>query len=194
MNKIRYALITVIIFALSTNSSHSETIVSTKYANYQISGNNINEIQTDLLTKGFKHKSGNIFTAETSAKFAWKYNFTKSQNGCSIKSVDVEVEIIYSLPQLVNYEDLKQDNKTEWGRYANSTYTHEQGHAKISIETAKEIEWEARNIIPKDGCGEMARAANKLISNVLKRHEYKNLAYDNETGHGTTQGAVFASK
>ena len=192
MNKIRYIL-GILVVVLSASTSFAETKVSTIYANYPISGHNIHEIRQDLLVSGLKDGHGGVFAAKTSPKFTWKYNFAKTANGCFIKSTDVEVEITYQLPEPSNYEDLNNTDKTEWTRYSTAVYQHEKGHANLSIETAKEIEWEARNILPKSSCGEVARTANMLISNILNNHEHNNLAYDTKTTHGVVQGAVFAA-
>jgi predicted secreted Zn-dependent protease len=192
MNKIRI-IAGILVIILSANISHAEIVVSKKYKNYPIRGNNLHEIQKSLVLHGLKDEHGGIFAAKTTPKFTWKYNFVQTANSCSLKSTDVEVEITYQLPKLSGYETLNEADKTEWLRYSAATYKHEQGHANFSIETAKEIESEAKNIPPKSNCGEIARIANMLISEILNHHERDNIAYDTQTAHGVSQGAVFAS-
>lgn len=194
MNKIKHILYILLVIMTTTGVAYAETIISTTYAKYPVTGINIDEIKNSLLTNGIHDAYGNVFTANTNPTFAWKYKFAKSKSGCSIKSVDIEVQISYKMPELTDYKNLSDPDKAEWDRYYTATYQHEQGHAKLSLEAAKEIEWEATNIIPKESCGEMARTANMIISNIFTHHEQKNLAYDNKTGHGTTQGAMFAAK
>ncbi len=172
--------------------SEAKTIIATIYANYPVSGSNIEEIKQSMLLNAMQDDHGNKFTAKTSPKFSWNYKFAENSNGCKIENTDIEVAITYQLPEIAGNVQLNDDDMQKWQKYAAATFKHEQGHAALSIETAKEIEWEATNMLPKASCGEAARTANMLIGNILNRHERNNLAYDTQTAHGVTQGAVFA--
>lgn len=186
MSKIRILFGILTVVNLSANISYAETRVSTIYTNYPISGNNINEIKQAIQASGLKDGNRSVFVAKTSPKFVWQYNFMQSELGCSIKSVDIDVEITYQIPQLMNYDSLDKANKDQWNSYYNAAYQHENGNANLGFWIAKEMELEAKNIPPKNNCGEVARAANMMISNIFNRHERNNITY--ETANSITQG------
>jgi predicted secreted Zn-dependent protease len=194
MRRIRNIISVAAIIMLFACVSYAETKTATIYAYYPITGDNIDEIRHTLQINGLKDSENHVFTAKTTPKFTWKYNFSESAMGCSIKSTNVEVEITYQLPKLLNYDNLSASDKAEWDRYYANTYKHEQGHTQISTETAKKIEWETQNILPKSTCGETARTANLLVSNILNNHDKDNLNYDAVTNHGVQQGAVLIAK
>jgi predicted secreted Zn-dependent protease len=183
------AIIIFIILILQASNSYAETFIITKYKNYPIGGHNIEEIRQSLLNNGLKDAHGNIFAAETTPKFTWKYNFGQSENGCFIKSADVELQITYQLPQ-VSPAELNDKAKKEWDIYYNAIKMHEDGHAEIMREAANDLAIKLEQLPTAATCSKMAIIANLRAFAILKKQDQANVDYDLATNHGTWQGAT----
>lgn len=182
-----YSFLAIVLFGVN---SYAEVSVHYKYNGYQVAGNSLADIQKSIVNSEVRAEDGYAYTAKTTPKFIWKYNFLPANGMCSIKSVDVDVEISYYLPELSNINGLSGKDKKEWRRFYNAVYRHEKGHADLSINAAKELEWEATSVSPKPSCAEAARTANMLISFAMQRHDKEQIVYDSRTNHGTSQYAV----
>jgi predicted secreted Zn-dependent protease len=165
--------------------------IMVSYADYKVQGDNIREIQQSILQNGIEAKAGLKFAAMTHYDVYWKPVFTKNAYGCQVAAIDTAVAIKYHMPVLVTNASLSGDARGQWQQYYQSLKTHEQGHAAIGIEAAKFIEWEAKNLLPKADCSDMEAAVNDMARKILDRYDAENIRYDQDTGHGHTQGAYF---
>jgi predicted secreted Zn-dependent protease len=104
------------------------------------------------------------------------------------------VRVRYTLPQWVDWPRADKALQGEWKRYFGALAIHESGHAGYGIAAAKEMvrlvnsgEWRAPE--RKELKARIDEACNKT----LREFRAQEVAYDEKTDHGRTQGARLKS-
>jgi predicted secreted Zn-dependent protease len=69
---------------------------------------------------------------------------------------------------------------------------HEHGHRDIAEAAANDLARTLEALPGHPSCDALAAAARNAASTLLARHAQTQIAYDRETGHGATQGAVLS--
>lgn len=120
------------------------------------------------------------------------YDLTSQPQGdaCAVGGVRVSLTVTTRLPQLdPDHSDLAV--KTRWGDFSAALRTHEQGHQRIAEEGAQQLEDELRGLGTADSCPALERRASERFADVSHAIQQRQQAYDQGTGNGRSQGAVF---
>lgn len=89
---------------------------------------------------------------------------------------EVTVKITYTYPNWTDYEDADEDLQGYWNAFIANLRIHEHGHGDHGLQAGFEIE--------ETGCVEDPYG-------IIEKWGSQDTAYDKETKHGETQGAVF---
>lgn len=183
-------MIAVLILGLATVVGAEPTIMI-DYDYYDIEGQTADELREQMNIYGVVWSNGNIYDAYTGWNVKWHYQYRLINEGCSISSVETTLYVDFRLPRWKNYSDGPSGLKRKWDAYMRSLRRHEDGHKKIGLTAAAEIERSLIEMEPAATCDDMAERANKLGRRILAEYAEKEKAYDARTNFGETQGAVF---
>jgi predicted secreted Zn-dependent protease len=180
--------------SLSSFSAQAKPKVVVKYKEYKVKGKNMSEIQRSIRSNGLRSANGMVYSADTDYNMLWSFKFNENTNGCSITAAETTVIITYTMPKMV-YDGMEElGTGPQWDAFYNSLKTHEEGHANIAIEAADDIEKAVATQLPAHKtCKEMEAAANALAISLAQKSQNDNIAYDEATHHGETQGALFVA-
>ena len=158
--------------------------VSKKTIFYSVYGLNGNEIRNSMNSK----RSGS-YDAYTKWDIKWNYKWKNAGDKCKTSSLDVSIFVSYTLPKWKDEDKAGIDVKKKWSAYYKALLKHEQGHAKIGLKAANEIE----NILLslRADCYSFENIANAKAKAIIKKYGKIEDEYDRSTNHGMKNGAVF---
>ena len=133
---------------------------------------------------------GQQFFGMTEWEVSAGYRPVEGAAGCAIDDLTVQVEITTHLPQWRRAAAAPQELKGAWDQFLSALDRHEHGHRALAEEAAEAIRHRLLSV-STPACDRLDPMAQREMSAVMREYEARNLAYDSETGHGRTQGAVW---
>ena len=158
---------------------------------YDVEGDTETELRAQLDARGPEDTGGQRHDAYTAWHVTWKFPFSEGAEGCSTGPVTTAVHINITLPRWRGPEDERDPLVRRWRRYLDALKEHESGHRETGFRAATDITETLPALPPKPTCEQADEAANAAAREVLERYRAGDIAYDAETRHGATQGAVF---
>ena len=180
------------LFAGDGGSVMCELNVRERYEYYDIIGNNIDELQKQMNKNGTRWHDGIVYTGLTSWKIDYVYDITSKNGRYAVKSASTKVDIVYRMPRMrLAVPDLELT--ALWNGYQERLQHHEFGHKDLAVKAASEVN-EILATMPSYGSAdELAQEVTRRAEEKFKRLKQIQVAYDHETRHGETQGAVLPS-
>ncbi len=128
--------------------------------------------------------------ASTGWRVAWNYDYLVRSDGYVLRCFNVRVQVTFTLPLWLDSERADKTLQEEWKRYYAALQIHESGHAGFAIAAGKEMlrrmnsrEWRAADR------KELKAAIDDECNKTLQEFRTQEVAYDEKTNHGRTQGA-----
>jgi predicted secreted Zn-dependent protease len=136
------------------------------------------------------HEPGSRYYALTRWQLASDWSVRPSTRGCEVVNGDVSVMITMTLPMLAT-AGASADTLKRFNTFIEKTILHENGHAEIALQGARDYQRALGNHSAASNCD----ALKTQLSDLFRRHfnsiDRANRDYDAKTKHGLTQGAVF---
>ena len=154
---------------------------------YPIHGTTAADLRAQMNECGIRD-GGITVDGRTNWYVSWNFGLDGS-SGCHVTWTKVHVLVDMYLPQ---WEEASGSAiEPQWNRYLTALIDHEGGHMQHGIDAANETASAISSLPPAATCDEMDTQANQAGQRVLAAFNQQDVAYDDETGHGRTQGAVF---
>lgn len=167
--------------------------IDEKYDFYDIKGTSIAELKHQMKQGGTKWNDGKVYAALTTWDIQYDYEIIEKNGSYSIKSVATDISVVYILPNRVTAEaDAPDLQAVEWRKYMDRLKEHEYGHKDISVKTAAEINEALASLGSFSSRADLDKSAKLLVEAKFKQLKKLQIAYDEETQHGITQGAILA--
>lgn len=175
---------------MDTNASNPglKQDIDTHY--YEVYGHSAEEVRAQLNACGAT-SNGEAYDAYTSYYINWAYNPKTVAGGCNIQDVAVGAKIDYFYPKWEDPGNTQGDLVDRWQNYMANLIIHEEIHKDIAISGAQAIFDTLSSLPNSSNCSEALTSASDTAHALFTEYDNKNKAYDEETQHGLTQGAVF---
>lgn len=121
---------------------------------------------------------------------SWRYRSVPTATHCTLTDVRVSLMSRILLPEWSDRDAADPELVRAWGEFLEGLRTHELGHRALAYRAAAEIERELRRHTAP-GCEFIGRNANDRGDFIVSRYRAAQDRYDEETGRGRTQGAVW---
>jgi predicted secreted Zn-dependent protease len=130
---------------------------------------------------------GQVYHSATAWFLDWKVRPQPTVDGrCRVGEVRIELHGRMVLPRLTGASSGQQ---RVFDDYLVHLREHELGHFEIGREAARELEREFYALPPARDCSALEAAARYAGARMLPKYEAMGDTYDQQTGHGRTQGA-----
>jgi predicted secreted Zn-dependent protease len=182
-------ILALILFAPAADARGPK--VQTTYEYYDIGGKSAPDIREKLNFNGVKWTDGKIYDAVTRWYVRWNYRFENVDGRCRIASVVTHVDVVIKMPRWTSRDAADETLQDRWDGYIRALHEHELGHRGFGVRAAAEIEETISRLDPQLDCAALGAAANAAGHNILEKYRREEIAYDRNTRHGFTQGAVF---
>ena len=157
---------------------------------YPVGGNTVAEINTQI--GKCKPPSAGRYAAITRYSLNYSYTASKQADGlCRLARVSVGIHVAVALPGWTPGPGAAPGLADAWQAYVAALTLHEQGHVDRDVQSAQQLRSDLEALGESD-CATLNVQVSALATKSGVALAQANLDYDNETGHGATQGAVLA--
>jgi predicted secreted Zn-dependent protease len=129
------------------------------------------------------------YTGETSYSLSWQYNTSVGNNGCTVTNVQVGIHIATALPAWQSTTQAASGLAGRWQQFASALTTHEHGHAVLDANYAAALVQQLGTLGVMN-CNNITGTIQNTVDSTVRAMNTANDAYDQQTDHGATQGAV----
>jgi len=165
--------------------------VSTYYVYYGITGSTPDELRAQMDRFGYTDELGHHWDAYTKWDVHWSYPYSTTVGGCATGPVEVEVEVVFVLPQWDDPEKGPVDLAQRWNTYLAALQRHEDGHKDIAVEAGCEVLRALDSLAVYASCSELEQTADAIAESTLELYRQHEDTYDRQTDHGAMQGVGF---
>lgn len=164
-------------------------VVRSDEDHYTIFGSTAAELRRSMRESG-PTENGRRWDGYTTWNVQWRFRYAMRTGSCRITTMTVEYDSHIVLPRWTAPAGAPAPLRREWNEFARALRAHEEGHRNIGAEAARQV---MRRIgaLTLPSCTHMAAEANALGHRTLDEFRGRQRQYDEETGHGRTQGAVW---
>ena len=131
------------------------------------------------------------FTGWTRWRLRWRIEPERRDGLCHPGPVDVHLEVTTVLPDWEAPLEASPMLRSEWAHYMDALVEHESGHADLAEEAADRIRDGIAALAPHRSCASLRTLAHTHGRAEVDRLRLLNREFDEHTGHGATQGAIF---
>lgn len=158
---------------------------------YDIAGKNLYELnQAAQIAGPISKTTGNRVWGMCTWTVDWTYSRVARVTSCSVEKFVITVGATIDLPKWINRDSAQEGVRARWDRFAAALRVHEDGHKDNGVKAAHDLAGRLRALPPAKTCAELDRSISELSDRVLSEYRQQDLAYDQSTGNGATQGAV----
>jgi predicted secreted Zn-dependent protease len=155
---------------------------------YYLHGSTGHDLTLDLASK---RTAGERFTGWTRWRTRWTFQPVHTERGCEVGPVDVQLLITQVLPGWHTPDDADPEFLMRWRDYLDALEEHENHHAHLAESAAQRIQATLQSLPARASCEQMRHEANRVGHQQVEDLRRANHLYDDVTGHGATQGAIF---
>lgn len=159
----------------------SSTPVRIEY--FDVQGGDYNALLASLNARGRFH-------ARADWKLTYRYQSVAAAAGCSVGELTTTLELTMTLPRWRPPAGASRELMGRWERYMGALRSHEEGHLQHGREFEREFRRAAATLADRS-CDSLQARVRALFGEMLARYQSRDKLYDEQTGHGRTQGAVF---
>lgn len=134
--------------------------------------------------------SGRQFAGKTDWLLSYQYQPHMEAGACKVESVTTKLALSMTLPRWSPPPGAPGDLIGRWERFMSALRVHEDGH----VQDARNLESAAKRALlalSSSNCGALASAMRARFDQLLEQGRARDRDYDQQTGHGKTQDAVF---
>ena len=159
--------------------------IATSTTYYAVEGSTWDAVATSL-----RIDAAGDWAASTTWQFTTSYPYDVTGRVCRAGPVSVQTAINYRLPNWTAPADAPQDLIDSWSRFSDGVRLHEAGHRDIAVAAAVALADALRSLPAQPSCDEFEQSARSATADLMRQHDRDQVAYDLDTHHGLTQGAV----
>ena len=127
----------------------------------------------------------------TDWRLSYKYTRRATPGGgCQVGSLETVLDLKIRMPRWTPPAGAAPDQVSRWQRYSGALLGHEYGHVQNARNTETGFKRAALAAMAAD-CGSLDASLRSLFDNAIQQGNAADRAYDDQTRHGATQGAVF---
>jgi predicted secreted Zn-dependent protease len=176
---------------VTTVSAGQEPEVSIDYVYYKIKGTTANELRTQMDQLGPVDRFGQRHDMDTKWDIQWSYPYSQEEGECTTGSIEIRTTITFTFPTWEPSPDTSTELVDQWNGYLNLGQVHEDGHKEIALEAGREILRTLQAASAHTSCDLLEQEMDQKGQALLEQFRQKEIAYDETTDHGATQGVRF---
>ncbi|MXN98951.1 DUF922 domain-containing protein [Shinella zoogloeoides] len=164
---------------LPLQSAHAETIASKSYSYFPIGGRTAAELDEELSKRGpmMKH-SGARHPGATRIKWGGSVTYVRRGGRCAVGEANVTLSTQIILPRWKNRKRATPSLALIWDTLSRDIKRHEERHAEIARNHARELERTLRKLPPEADCERMQARVDRATADAVARHDADQARFD----------------
>jgi predicted secreted Zn-dependent protease len=118
----------------------------------------------------------------------WRFRYAPEAGTCRVTEVRVEYTSTIVMPRWRPPPNASPMLRRDWDDFVRALRTHEEGHRNIGADAARQVMRRVGSVTAPS-CELIGERANGVGRQTLEEYRVVQRQYDEETGHGRTQGA-----
>lgn len=163
-------------------------IISEDYTYYDVNGSSASEVRRQMRANGTKWNDGQVYAALTTWDISYNYGIASENGSYRVDDIRTTIDIHYTLPRWK--PGTTPPENLAWQSYSEKLLEHEVGHGDLAVEGAAAVNKALAGLGSFASKDELRREAERAVQAALKQLKQVQVAYDDHTRHGETQGAV----
>ncbi len=173
----------------ATERRFGEQVTSNvEYEYYTVTGSTATAILRSIRANGPKNASGRRVMGYTAWNVKWRYGKRSNHGLCRLANFRASADVTIWLPRWQPGHDAPEVLVHQWRQFISALEQHENQHRDNAIAAAHELVRELYGM-SSFSCDALDRLAELKAEKILDRHQDWDREYDDETGHGLTEGA-----
>lgn len=178
--------------AQADSEAFPKPVVHVNYDYYPVSGSTVSALQSQMDEFGpMSELEQRHYIADVNWHVRWTYDYAMTDRGCAVTSATGSVEVMFRLPWWNVPSDASGSVVTAWNQFLGALQVHENGHMDHGVAAATNVIQTLKTFPAYDSCPALVEAANATTREIIQHYNQQDVAYDNMTHHGLTQGAIF---
>ncbi len=157
----------------------AEPLITKTYSYFKIGGNTAEDLDRELGRRGpLTRNTGHRHPGATEIKFGGEVTYVEKGGRCSIGGVQVTLRTRIILPRWSNRNRAPADLGFIWDTLSADIKRHEERHAEIARNHARQLERELRQLRPSRSCDVLEKQVADLTRRALETHDRQQLRFD----------------
>lgn len=158
---------------------------------YRVSGFSYEDIHREMQRNGPGVDDIGVRLGVHVSSWRWSYEFrTAPGERCRLTSASVLLRSVIVLPEWTNVATAPSEISRGWRPFLAALQTHEEGH-RSRAKAQGVFLWQSLLGLEGADCRDLEVLVKEVADRVITEGREAQLAYDRDTGHGMTQGAIW---
>ncbi|GAC14203.1 DUF922 domain-containing protein [Aliiglaciecola lipolytica] len=180
--------------AATSITAYADVVLRERFEHYSIKPETTQQIKTELRLNSPVMRENQLFHGRTQWQLTPQFGLQMISNLCYLVDIRVFLDGIYTMPEMSNRQNTSVQLQQVFDDYYAALLEHEKGHQAIWIEAGETIERKLNSMTPHFQCSQLKHQATQRVARIVKQYQLQNKRYDQDTGHGRTQGAFIESQ
>jgi predicted secreted Zn-dependent protease len=157
----------------------AEPLINKTYSYFRIGGRTAEELDRELEKNGpLTHTTGHRHPGVTEIKFGGDVTYVEKGGECAVGGTRVTLRTHITLPRWSNRGKASSDLGFIWDTLSADIKRHEERHAEIARNHARQLERELQALRPSATCDALERRVADLTRRLLESHDSEQLRFD----------------
>lgn len=179
MRRVRRVAGAAIILCMVPVIASAEPVVTKTYSYFRIGGKTAEDLDRELERHGpLTHNTGHRHPGATEIKFGGEVTYVEKGGYCSIGNARVTLRTRIVLPRWANRKRASGDLGFIWDTLSADIKRHEERHAEIARNHARQMERDLKDLRPAKSCDALEKQVADLTQRSLAAHDEDQLRFD----------------
>lgn len=156
---------------------------------YAVTGHSVETLLSSLREHG-PVVEGGVFFGLTATEIGYRFGYRQTAGSCETVDARVDILVSITLPEWQSPPGAPYELKRDWQRFAAALRRHEERHRDLALEGAYALQ-RAIQGLRAPTCDAAAALAARQAERLQIEAEARHRQYDDATGHGETEGALW---
>lgn len=164
---------------LALQPARAETIASKSFAYFSIGGRTAAELDAELSKRGpMMKQSGSRHPGATRIKWGGSVTYVRRGNRCAVGEARVTLSTQIILPRWKNRKRATPSLALIWDTLSRDIKRHEERHAEIARNHARNLERTLKTLRPEADCERMQARVDRATADAVSRHDADQARFD----------------
>lgn len=165
--------------ALAVQPVRAETITSKTFSYFSVGGRTAAELDEELSKRGpmMKH-SGSRHPGATRIKWGGSVTYMRHGSRCAVGEAKVTLSTQIILPRWKNRKRATASLALIWDTLSSDIKRHEERHAEIARNHARDLERTLKRLRPEADCERMQARVDRVTADAVAKHDADQARFD----------------
>ncbi|TWF49706.1 DUF922 domain-containing Zn-dependent protease [Neorhizobium alkalisoli] len=179
MRRVRRIFGAVFVLCVLPGAALAEPVITKTYSYFRIGGRTAEDLDQELEKRGpVTHNTGHRHPGATEIKFGGDVTYVERDGRCTIGGARVTLRTKIVLPRWGNRNRASADLGFIWDTLSADIKRHEERHAEIARNHARQLERELLALSSSRSCDDLEKEVGATTKSVLEDHDRQQLRFD----------------